>query len=131
MPEITEIQFLDLFSKLSESIKSIFDLTSRVDEKVKNIIENQREIEKKIDNMKDDHISLSARVIILEAKNNDDLKNEVKSLDNKVRLIETKLQEVGFRENSTTDKLKSITDLIMKGLLAVAIGYILWKMGIK
>lgn len=44
---LTNSQFVELFSQVSQSTKSIFDLSLRTDERVKMMIEKQEDTEQK------------------------------------------------------------------------------------
>lgn len=133
---ITNDQF---YGQVSESIKMVFDLTSRIDERVKMLMEGQNDIESRINKLietnqkttsdiKDEINDISEKVAIME---NYELADEIEKAQNKMHLMEIRLENLDHRIGSHDKSWSKIFDTIWKLALMLIAGFILYKLGIQ
>lgn len=133
MPDnVTTAQFVELFSQVSQSTKSIFDLTSRMDERVKIMVQKQQETENKIDKIMDAQSALVTRITQLETiSKNTTIDAHLDNLETRVRSLETTINELKIYSDSNTARWKTISDIAIKIFIAVIGAWIVWKLGIQ
>lgn len=141
------------YSQVSESIKLVCDLTSRTDERIKILMERLAENEDRIARLLELLNTWQSRVLILESKDMSSLKIEVHDIDRRLSVVENsgtnfakteiealkiKMQSVEFEINKLSsnseynaNKYNKIIDFIMRLIVPVLLGYILWRLGLQ
>lgn len=98
---------LELYNKVSESIKLVFDLTSRIDERVKILVEQHNETSERIEKIHERHEAMLNRIIVLENKNGSELKHMVVSLKEKMDELEAAKDKL---EERTESRMRDIVE---------------------
>jgi archaellum component FlaC len=120
----------EALTSVSDSLKSVMDITSRIDERVKVIMEKQNESDKRFVMLMEHFNNLSARVAILESKDNEKLKDQVEHSRSLIHELEKQVQVLKISSDSHTDKWKGIIQNVVQVITTIGIGYILWKLGL-
>lgn len=118
------------YNQVSESIKLVFDLTSRIDERVKMLVERQDSMDDRIDKFMELQQGITNRIIVLETKDNGDVKKDIEEMKNKIQVLELKTEGISQKTNTHDSRMNQVFDLILKGLFMVIGGYLMWKIGI-
>jgi hypothetical protein len=120
----------EALASMSDSLKSVMDITSRIDERVKVIMEKQNESDKRFVMLMEHFNNLSARVAILESKDNEKLKDQVEHSRGLIHELEKQVQILKLNSDSHADKWKGVIQNVIQVMTTVGIGYILWKLGL-
>ena len=118
------MDILGLFSKISESTTTILQLASRTEERVKALTERNEISEKKIDNIIEGQNKLLIRIVALEGK-------DVEKLETRIFLLENTVKDLNITVQDSKNKLGSAFDFVYKIVLAIIIGWILWRLGVN
>ena len=124
------VQGPEVFSQVNDGMKSVIDMTSRIDERVKIIMEKQIESDRRLLTMMDHLNSLSARVTILESRDGAKLEAIIEANRQKVAELEKQVEILQLHQTSNGERWKNIFNTGLQVITAVAVGYILWKMGL-
>lgn len=113
-----------------EAVRMLMDLTSRIDERVKNLTEMVEKNEQRFMEVMAGQQQLMHRVIALEQRDHNSLKDDVSNLYARIGAIETGLMRVELvtgKQNSRWDK---VVDYSKDFLVAVAAAFVIWKFGL-
>jgi hypothetical protein len=121
----------DVFAQVNDSMKSVIDMTSRIDERVKMIMEKQIDNDKRLILMMDHLNVLSSRVTVLEARDSNKLDSIVQEQTKRLHTLEKDIEILKLHTSTSMEKWKNVITTLLQVGTAVAVGYILVKLGIS
>lgn len=120
----------ELFAQVSDTMKSVMDMTSRIDERVKIIMEKQMDADKRLIVMMDHLNNLSTRVTVLESRDGAKLEATIDHHRNQINHLERQVEILQLHSTSNGEKWKNIFNTAIQVITALAVGYMLFKLGL-
>lgn len=121
---------LDIFAQVSDNMKNVFDMTSRIDERVKIIMEKQIDADKRFLVLIDHFNNLSARVTILESRDEEKIKQLIEDSRNKIVQLEKHVEILQLHNARRGETWKSIAGNAIQVVTALSTAYLLYKAGL-
>lgn len=152
MPKNEADILMDHYSKVNESIKSVFDLTSRIDERVKMLVERQGDLEEQLDKAIDNQQQILSRVLVLESRDATPIatankaeiheikqrvaimessgsKRDIEDIKQKIHLLDLRVESINMRTANQESRWAKLFDLVFKLTIMLIGGYLLFKFG--
>lgn len=152
MPKNEADILMDHYSKVNESIKSVFDLTSRIDERVKMLVERQGDLEEQLDKAIDNQQQILSRVSVLESRDATPIatankaeiheikqrvaimessgsKQDIEDIKQKIHLLDLRVESINMRTANQESRWAKLFDLVFKLTIMLIGGYLLFKFG--
>ena len=128
--------------KVTESLTALFELTARIEERIKMISEKQSEYDAKIEKFVDSQAKFVERIVGLESKNGDSLREDMGDLHHeyrdftdeiyeKMHSIELNISNLQKTSTSQEGRWQYVFDVIVKIGVVIASAIIVYKLGFQ
>lgn len=119
--------------RLNDSVNQVFELSSRIDERLKSLVESNQESKERIEKLVVNQTNILTRIIVLEneSKTIEDVKKDIKILEQQVDLLSERVIHVEKEVGAHSNKWTNLIDFGFKVGHIVIGAIILYKLGFK